>query len=95
MRPEQVRDPKFWTDDMIGYNHRSFLARDDEAVAFFSSKNIPVVDVRMQYARADAHQGSRSLVGKFTPTAPNDSQWLPATPNDSLRLQTHAVVGSQ
>ena len=29
-----------------------------------------------------------TLVGKFTPTAPNDSQQL-------LRLQTHAVVGFQ
>ena len=33
-----------------------------------------------------------TLVGKLTPTAPNDSQWLPTTPDSSLRLQTHAVV---
>ena len=33
-----------------------------------------------------------TLVGKFTPTAPNDSRWLPTTPDSFLRLQTHAVV---
>ena len=27
--------------------------------------------------------------------APNGSQWLPTTPDSSLRLQTHAVCGSQ
>ena len=30
----------------------------------------------------------RSLVGKLTPTAPNDSQWLPTTPNSSQQLPT-------
>ena len=29
-----------------------------------------------------------TLVGKFTPTAPNDSQWLPMAPNDSRQLPT-------
>ena len=29
-----------------------------------------------------------ALVGKFTPTTPNDSQWLPMAPNDSRQLPT-------
>ena len=29
-----------------------------------------------------------TLVGKLTPTAPNDSQWLPMAPNDSRQLST-------
>ena len=32
--------------------------------------------------------GQGTLVGKFTPTAPNDSQWLPMAPNDSRQLPT-------
>ena len=28
------------------------------------------------------------MVGKLTPTAPNDSQWLPMAPNDSRQLPT-------
>ena len=34
---------------------------------------------------------TRSLLPRLL-TTPNGSQWLPTTPDDSIRLQTHAVV---
>ena len=43
-------------------------------------------------ARRGAQASAGTLVGKLTPTAPNYSQWLPTTPDSSLRVQTHAVV---
>ena len=48
---------------------------------------------RNSYSGAGSPTGT--LVGKFTPAAPNDSQWLPTTSNDSLRPETHAVLGFQ
>ena len=49
-------------------------------------------------AEADKNTGKVLWLGSLLPrllTTPNGSQWLPTTPDSSLRLQTHAVVGFQ
>ena len=48
-------------------------------------------------AAASAAEVQVLWLGSLLPrllTTPSGSQWLPMTPNSSLRLKTHAVVGS-
>ena len=67
------------------------LTLSTHAGSHHGSHHSPVADALVN-ARLNMLDDQVSLVGKFTPTAPNDSQWLPMAPISSLR--THAVVGS-
>ena len=46
------------------YNYNTFLDRDDQAVDFFEPQGVPIVDLRMLYARSDAHVSSRKNLRK-------------------------------
>ena len=49
---------------------------------------LATLDRRAERGHERAAATAGTLVGKFTPTAPNDSQWLPMAPNDSRQLPT-------
>ena len=59
----------------------------------------PIASLKYDEAMELAYFGAQVLwLGSLLPrllTTPNGSQWLPTTPDSSLRLQTHAVVGFQ
>ena len=78
VQPQQARNARFWTADMIGYNHRSFMVRDDEAVDFFSARGIPVVDVRMLYSRVRTLHANFSQFFSFLTRAPPPAVLFPA-----------------
>ena len=59
----------------------------------------PIASLKYDEAMELAYFGAQVLwLGSLLPrllTTPNGSQWLPTTPDSSLRLQTHAVDGSR